>query len=680
MKRPQCSIAIRCLLLALYGMLSLESVTFAMSGDAGPSKPVVVASPDGRIRVEVAIGVGSPVAAGPQYSVTFKGRPLLSKSPLRIDFADGTSIGAQSLIEGTQARSVEERYRQYPGKRSRVIDRCSEAVIALRERGDPARRWELVVRAYDDGAAIRYRFPEQEQWKALAIASERTAFEFPPGTRAFVLPLNTFTGPYEKRYEHRSLETVPVDWLLGLPLLAEVPETGWLSITEANLTEYAGMYLAREAGTGATLTSRLSPLPREPEVAVRARLPHSSPWRVFMIAEQPLQMIESDLVLNLNEPCAIEDTSWIKPGKTTFPWWNGFHEEDVPFTPGLNTETARYYIDFCAEAGFAYHSLDGLANKAWYGGKIVPYEGFPPTKGIPGLDFEEVRRHARARGIRLRLWMHWQAAEAHMAEAFPLYRRWGIEGVMIDFMDRDDQEMVRFLRSLLETAAENRLTVTLHGVSKPTGLERTYPNLLSSEAVLNLEYDKWDPVGVPPDHGVTVAFTRMLAGPLDFHQGSFRTVSVADFKPRNEAPRIMGTPCRTLASYVVFQNHLPMVADYPSAYRGHPALKVLAAVPATWDDTKAIAGEPAEYVVIARRSGDHWWVGAMTNHEKRVVRIPLTFLGSGSFQGHVFRDDTDAPHGLAVERRIVRADDTLTIPLAEAGGLLVRLSPEPTSP
>jgi alpha-glucosidase len=276
--------------------------------------------------------------------------------------------------------------------------------------------------------------------------------------------------------------------------------------------------------------------------------------------------------------------------------------------------------------------------------------------------------------------MHWQAAEAHMAEAFPLYRRWGIEGVMIDFMDRDDQDMVRFLRRLVETAAENRLTVTLHGVSKPTGLERTYPNLLTSEAVLNLEYDKWDPVGVPPDHGVTVAFTRMLAGPLDLHQGSFRTVSVADFKPRNKAPLIMGTPCRTLASYVVFQNHLPMVADYPSAYRGHPALPVLAAIPVTWDDTKAIAGVVAEYVVIARRAGDRWWIGAMTNQREREVHIPLAFLGAGRFQGRIYRDDSAAPHGFAIEKRVVRAADTLAVRLAAAGGLLVRLSPALTSP
>ena len=227
---------------------------------------------------------------------------------------------------------------------------------------------------------------------------------------------------------------------------------------------------------------------------------------------------------------------------------------------------------------------------AWYGGPIVPYQGADITRGVEGLDLPEVLDYAKSKGVRIRLWMHWQAAKAHMQRAFPLYRQWGIEGVMIDFMDRDDQEMVNFSAGASPTAAANRLTVTFHGVAKPTGLERTYPNLLTSEGVLNLEYDKWDKLGVTPEHEVTIPFTRMLAGPLDFHQGSFRTVPLAAYTPRYEAPLIIGTPCRTLASYVVFQNHLPMVADYPSAYRGHPALPVLAQIPTTWDDTKVLDG------------------------------------------------------------------------------------------
>jgi alpha-glucosidase len=386
------------------------------------------------------------------------------------------------------------------------------------------------------------------------------------------------------------------------------------------------------------------------------------------------RLIESDLVLNLSAPCAIKDTSWIKPGKTTFPWWNGYYEEKVAFKPGLNTATAKHYIDFCAEAGIPYHSLDGLGNLAWYGGPIVPYEGAAPTKGVEGLDLPEILKHAKTKGVRLRLWMHWKAAESHMERAFPLYRDWGIEGVMLDFMDRDDQEMNTFVRRAVKLAAENRLTITLHGCPKPTGLERTYPNLLTSEAVLNLEYDKWDKVGCPPEHEVTVPFTRMLAGPLDFHQGSFRTVRPEAFKPRNDAPLVMGTPSRTLASYVVFQNHLPMVADYPSAYRGHPALQVLVEIPTTWDETRVLDAKAGEYVVIARRSRANWYVGAVTDRKPRDLRLSLDFLGEGDYQAKVYSDDLAAKYEMATRSEAVNAQGSIKLNLVGAGGALVRLS------
>jgi alpha-glucosidase len=270
--------------------------------------------------------------------------------------------------------------------------------------------------------------------------------------------------------------------------------------------------------------------------------------------------------------------------------------------------------------------------------------------------------------------MHWQAAQRHMARAFPLYHAWGIEGVMIDFMDRDDQEMVNFQRELLQLAADNHLSVTFHGVAAPTGLERTFPNLLNSEAVRNLEYDKWDEEGVTPEHDVTVPLTRMLAGPLDYHQGTFRGVPLERFKPRVAEPLVIGTPSRMLASYVVLQNHLPMMADYPSAYRSNPLTRVAAAVPATWDDTRALAARVGEEVVVARRSGNDWWIGAMTDRHAREVRLPLSFLPAGMFQAEIYRDDLAAEHGFKRETRAVTSADELSLRLAAAGGALVRLT------
>ena len=506
----------------------------------------------------------------------------------------------------------------------------------------------------------------------LAIAAERTEFAMGGVDSVYALPLNAFTTSHEQRYQRKSPSELPKDWLLGLPLLSRRVGffDNWVAITEANVSEYAGMYLSHT--DNGVLAARLSPLPKEQNVAVRARLPHVSPWRVVMVADRLGGLVESDLVLKLSDKCAIEDTSWIKPGKTTFPWWNGYYEESVPFKPGLNTATMKYYLDFCAEAGIPYHTLDGIADTAWYGGPIVPYQGADPTKALPDIDLPEVLRYAKAKGVRLRLWMHWQAARDHMERSFPLYRQWGIEGVMLDFMDRDDQEMNRFLRQAVSLAAQNHLTVTLHGCAQPTGLERTYPNLLTSEAVMNLEYDKWDKQGIPPQHEVTVPFTRMLAGPLDFHQGSLRMVSPAQFKPRNEAPLVMGTPCRTLASYVVYQNHLPMVADYPSAYRRHPALPVLVQIPSTWDDTQVLHGRVGDWVAIARRSGDDWHVGAMAGPQARALTLPLGFLGPEEYTAEIWRDDSQAKQGLSSRVATVTAAEKLNIDMAAAGGAYIR--------
>ena len=630
-------------------------------------------SPGGEVAAEIATEGGEGALS---YRVTFRGKPVVESSPMGVVLADGTALGENTAIEEVRVEEFREEYRQHPGKRSRVLNHYREAVFTLRENGDEPRTWELVVRAYDDGLAFRYRFPEQEGVDELAIAGERTGFRLPGDADAHALPLASFTTSHEDLYKATSVAEIPTEWLLGLPLLAELPEGGWVALSQANLSDYAGMYLSRDMDEATTLVARLSPRPDEPEVAVRAMLPHETPWRVVMIADEVERLVESDLVLNLNEPCAIGDTSWIVPGKTTFPWWNGFYEEGVAFDPDLNTETAKSYIDFCAEAGIPYHSLDGIDNRAWYGGPIRPYEGADITTGTDGLDFQEVLRYAESKGVKIRLWMHWRAAEQHMERAFPLFQEWGVEGVMLDFVDRDDQEVVNTLRRIIALAAENHLTVTLHGIGEPTGLERTFPNLLTSEAVLNYEYDKWADVGVPPEHDLTVPFTRMLAGPLDFHQGSFRGVPIEEFHPQYDNPLVIGTPCRMLATYVVFQNHLSMAADYPSAYRGHPALPILSAIPCTWDDTVCIEGIVGELAVVARRSGDDWWLGAMGGRAPRDLEIPLEFLGDGRYRAEVIHDDLEADGRLRTDTATVEAGDVLEVPLAPTGGAVIHFVPE----
>jgi alpha-glucosidase len=641
------------------------------------AEPISAVSPDGHLRIEFALqSLDGQSLEGtrsvPMYRATIDTTEVVASSPLGMLLAGGERLGGACEVVSTTSRTIHEDYVQITGKRREVTVQATEVVIRLREIAAPQRLWEVVLRAENDGVAFRYQFPQQVGWDALTIEQELTEFRVPSHAVAVSLPLNGYTTPYEKRYLTKPLDELPQMGLYGLPLLIDHPGEVWTAITEADMHEYAGLYLART--NNGVLAARLSPLPGSPGIAVRAPLPHASPWRVIMAARRLGQLVESDLVLNLNQPCAIPNPAWIHSGKTTFPWWNGFYEERVNFTPGLNTATAKHYIDFCAEAGIPYHSLDGIDNTAWYGGPINPYRGADITQAVDGLDLPAVLDYAKSKGVRIRLWMNWKGAEQHMERAFPLYREWGIEGVMLDFMDRDDQEMNRFVRKAVAWAAENQLTVTLHGCPKPTGLERTFPNLLTHEGVMNLEYDKWDKRGITPDHEVTVSMTRMLAGPLDFHQGSFRTVQLADFQPRYHAPLVIGTPARTLASYVVYQNHLSMIADYPTAYRGHPALAPLVAIPTTWDDTQVLHAKVGEHIVIARRSGDEWHLGAMNHAEPATLPIPLNFLGTGRYQAVLWKDLPATPHGITPQRSTVTSSDTLELQLAPASGAYYRFT------
>jgi alpha-glucosidase len=428
--------------------------------------------------------------------------------------------------------------------------------------------------------------------------------------------------------------------------------------------------------------SRLSPWPGQPDIKVRAAAPHASPWRVVMIGDRVGRLVESNLVYLLNEPTALADTSWIRPGKTTFPWWNDYVVPDAPFAGGLNTQTMKYYIDFCAANGIEYHTLDGFQDVAWYGGPIIPKgEAQDITSAVPAIDLPEVLRYARERGVRLRVWMHWEALRAQLDEALARYAAWGIEGIMVDFMDRDDQQMVRFYREVVEKAAAHHLTVTLHGAYKPTGLRRTFPNLLTREGVLNLEYNKFDNTpGSTPEHELIVPFTRMLAGPLDYHQGGFRYVAERAFRTQVTAPLVVGTRARTLAMYVVYENYLPMVADYPAAYRGEPGLEFLARTPTTWDETRVLEGAVGDVITVARRRGRVWYVGSMTDGAARAVDVPLRFLGAGTFVAEVYADDPKAlPQALHRQLRVTRAD-VIPVRMAPAGGHAIRLAPAPSKP
>jgi alpha-glucosidase len=583
-------------------------------------------------------------------------------------------------IIGSALSTHDSTYTIPVGKTSRARDHHQELVVSLVETNAPRRKLELVLRAFDDGLAFRYRLPAQPGLAEFVLTDELTELTFPGDPQARLLPLNGYTTSYEKYYEDKPVSKISADTLIGLPLLLEKRDAGkppiWLAVTEANLTDYAGMYLAPAAGKPDTLAARLSPLPGRTDGAkVRGKTPFETPWRVLMIADAPGKLLESNLVFNLSKPSAIADPSWIKPGKTTFPWWNGYVLEGVDFEPGLNTATYKHYIDFCAKHGIEYHSLDGT-DRAWYGGPIAPEGPTDITKAVPEIDLPELLRYAQEKGVRLRLWMHWQALKPQLDEALPLYEQWGIEGIMVDFMDRDDQEMVAWYHEVAEKAARHKLTVTWHGAYKPTGMERTWPNVLSYEAALNQEYNKWSEQGTPPAHNLDIAFVRMLAGPLDYHQGGMRNMLPRDFAPRNLAPLVQGTRAHQLALFVVYQNHLPMLADYPAAYENQPGLDFLAKVPSTWDEMRVLHAELDKCLVIARRKGNAWWLGGMAGDAPQKLRLPLGFLGDGVFTAKLYLDDPQGPATALVQReQPVTTGNELEIEMSEGGGFAGWLRP-----
>lgn len=645
------------------------------AGADDPPRPLTLESPDGNLRVAVRAGG----QAAPEFDVSYRGTTVATGS-LGLEFAGSGRLGAGLSVAGTRRASRDEAYAIPVGKASSARDRHRELVVSLEEPAPAGRKLDLVFRAFDDGVAFRYSIPEQAHLAEFVLTDEHTRLTFPGDPTARALPLKNYTTSYESYYQTQPVSKLDPSGLVGLPLLLERPAGGakaWLAVTEADLTDYAGMYLAGVEGSPGTLASKLSPLPgRGDRAKVLGKAPHASPWRVLQVGDGPGRLIESDLVFHLSAPSAIKDTSWIRPGKTTFPWWNGYAPGGVDFKPGVNTATMKHYIDFCGEHGIPYHSLDGL-DIAWYGGPIEPNGPTDVTRADPAIDLPEVLRHAKARGVRLRLWVHWKALKPQIDEAFAQYEKWGVEGVMVDFMDRDDQEMVRFYHEMASKAAKHRLTLTLHGAYKPTGMERTWPNVLSYEAVLNQEYNKWQPPagkGTPPAHNLDVAFVRMLAGPLDYHQGGMRNVLPKDYTFRDVAPPVQGTRGHQMAMYVVYQNHLPMLADSPSAYRNQPGFKFMVGIPETWDETRVLHAEAGACLVIARRKGDAWYVGGMTAAGGRELELPLTFLAGGKFEAEVYSDDeARGPTAVARREQTLSAADSLRVTVPASGGFAARL-------
>lgn len=618
-------------------------------------------SPDGQVEVRFRVEAEQAL-----YEVLYAGRSVIAPSPLGLEMRGGSLAQVRGL--GETRASGAHRYRLVAGKTNAVREAYNEATFSLQESGPAARRLDIIFRAYDDGAAFRYVLPAQPGVTSVEISGERTRFGFPVDYQCWGANLGRFGGAHEAEFDPVRASLIRPHNLFDAPLVCSGAGVAF-AIAEAGLEDYSALYLAGRGDGALGVEARLSPRLDDPSLAVRLTMDEdgvASPWRVVMLGDTAGELIESNLIGNLS-PAPDFDASWVRPGRSAWDWWSG--SQAAVAIPGMNTETMRAYVDFAADNGFEYVLIDD----GWYVGSngwiAEPHADI--TRPIPELDLAAVIAHARARGAGVWLWMHWRLLDARMDEAMETYRRWGVAGIKVDYMDRDDQEMVEFYHRLLRRAAAHRLMVDLHGALPPRGLARTHPHFLTQEGVLGAEYNKWSR-RVTARHNVTLAYTRMLLGPMDYTPGAMRNASPADFEVRFVRPQVMTTRAHGLAMYVVYESPFASVADSPDSYEGQAGLDFLREVPASWDETRFLAGEVGEYVAVARRRGREWFVGVMNNETAREVSLPLDFLGRGRYRAEIWADGA-APTAIAKTEARVDGATPLIVHLAANGGAAIRL-------
>jgi alpha-glucosidase len=657
----------------------VAAVACAPGKSPGPDQTAVT-SPNGSLTIALSVvSKPQPYLPGDRiyYRVSYKGTPVLEDSPLGLDFTDGPALDRDFDVVSVAKRSNDSTWENAFGAQRTVPDRYNEVVVSLEERIKPYRKLDVVLRAYDEGVAFRYVVPKQDLTEEFNLAAENTGFYFAADAFAYALNMGRWDTHNEGPYERILVREIKPASLVNLPLLVDMPGPKlWAAILEADLTDYAGMYVAGVPEMPNALTSRLAIAPkRRFDQPVIAPLPKATPWRVIMVGPDPGRFIETNyLVLNLSAPCAIADTSWIKPGKAAWDWWSGSYATGVDFKPGMNTATMKHYIDFAARHKLEYMLVDAGWAPMSEDGRIEDILRYRPEVDVPAII-----AYGKSKGVETLLWVEWRALDRHMDEAMALYEKWGAAGIKVDYMNRDDQEMVNYYEKVVKTAAAHRLTVDLHGAYKPTGLRRAYPNLLTREGVMGLEYSKWSE-NVTPEYDVTIPFTRMLAGPMDYTPGAFRNAAKGRFEAKDIAPMSQGTRAHQLAMYVVYESPLVMASDHPEAYEGQPGFEFIEKVPTVWDETRFLAGEPAQYIALARKKGENWYVGAMTNWEARTFDLPLGFLGAGEFEATIFADGPDAATegtSLDISKRMVTAGDRLTLKLAPGGGAAVLIGVGP---
>lgn len=645
-------------------MIRSFAAVLLMLASPAMAKEAQLTSPDGQVLVSLSDANGTF-----RYAVSYRGEAVLKPSTIGLELSVGGRIAGGLKITDLATAENDSSWAPVAAKTATVRDHYRAATVDLLV--PDGKRLRMEFRAYDGGVAFRYVIPQQPELAAVEILSESTRFEFGGDYDCLGFNVGKFQSSHEGEFDPVRPSALRLHHLYDRPVVCQTSAGHGLALTEADLRHWGAMYLK---GSNGGAESALSPRLDDPLVAVRTRVGSDivSPWRVVMLAESPGKLAESMLVQTLNPPSAIADTSWIKPGKIAWDWWSGPVLRDVP-SPGMNMPTLRRFIDFASQSGFPYLMID----EGWYagaggGGTVRP--GVDVTRTVADIDMPALVEYGAKKGVGLFLWLNWRAFDAQMDEALDQYAAWGIKGVKIDFMDRDDQAMVDWYHRVLRETARRKLMVDLHGAYPPTGLTRSYPHLVTQEGVMGAEYNKFSS-RISATHNVRLAYTRNLLGTTDYTPGGFGNVAPTAFEQRWILPVVPFTRAHALAMYVVYDSALAFVADSPDRYADNPAgFDLLKAVPTSWDETRFVAGTFGETIAIARRHGRDWWIGAMTGAKASSLRVPLDFIGPGQWTADI-REDGATPTALSPRTARVNAATHLTLRLAASGGAVVHLIP-----
>ncbi len=640
-----------------------------------------VQSPNGAITVDISCGDKL------SFSVTKDGNTIVDSSPIGmiVETPSKNPIikewGMNSKVSKVASQSVKDQIVASPFYlKNQIIETYNQITISFQG------NYKLQFRAYDSGVA--YHFESQLSKSTLFVKDEVAQYNFPDGTKAYAAYANIeqpesieqqYSNSFENLYDYKPLPELDNNRLAFLPILLELPNsTTKVCITETDLQSYPGMFV-RNSPNGFSLEGDWAPVPQTTELGGHNNLQQivtsrhdyiastdsrrSFPWRIFVITDSDEQLLDNDLPYLLASPNEIADISWIKPGKVAWDWWNDWNISGVDFKSGVNTETYKHYIDFASKHGVEYVILD----EGWAVNRATDL-----FQVVPEIDLEEIINYAKSKNVDIILWAGYWAFHRDMDKVAKHYSDMGAKGFKIDFMDRDDQLMIDFMWEAAKVCADNKMLVDYHGACKPFGIQRTYPNVINFEGVHGLEQMKWrEPSCDQVTYDLQFPFIRMLAGPVDYTQGAMRNATQSNYQPVYNEPMSQGTRSRQLAEYVVFDSPLNMLCDSPTAYEAEPeCTEYIAAIPTVWDETVTLPSKISEYINIARRSGDTWYVGGMNDWTTRDQIIDLSFLPAGEYDITLFRDGINADKKAADYKK-----ETLHLSTTSAKQLNVKMYP-----